>query len=153
MTVQNETGDRRLRVLWASAALATVLVALLLPLLQDPRYYFYGDTQAAYYGWWYHLGEQLRTGSWPLLDPQAWRAGNIAAEGQGGIWSPLVIGIGLLATVTENVLVLATCVKLGLVVLGSLGVFALARSYRAPYPGAYVAAVAVPLGGMTQYLD
>lgn len=153
MTMRGITGDGLRRHAWASAAGGTVLVALLLPLLHDPRYFFYGDTQGAYYGWWFHLGDQLRSGSWPVVDPHAWRAGNIAAEGQWGIWSPLVIGIGLLSTVSDNVLAFATCVKIGLAVTGALGVFALARSYRVGRPAAYVAAVAVPLGGMTRYLD
>lgn len=131
----------------------TVLAVLLLPLAADARHYFYGDTAAAYYGWWYHLGDQLRSGSWPQLDPQAWRAGGLAAEGQWGLYSPLVIAIGLLTTVSTNVLLLATCIKIVLALVCSLGVFALVRSYRATRLAAYVAAVTVPLGGVTQYLD
>ncbi len=128
-------------------------MVLLLPLLHDQRHYFYGDTQAAYYGWWHHLGEQIRAGSWPVLDPAAWRAGNLAAEGQWALFNPLVMVIGLLTTVTGEVLVLATTVKMALGLLGALGVHVLVRSYGAPHAAAYVAAVAVPLGGMTQYLD
>jgi hypothetical protein len=158
MLVQNATGDltRRARLheaAWMVAAGLTVLAALAVLLVGDSRYLFYGDTQAAYYGWWYHLGEQVRTGHWPLLDPPAWRAGNLAAEGQWGLFSPLVIGIGLLATVSVSVLGFATAVKLGLACAGALGVFRLVRSYDVPAPAAYAAAVAVPMGGMTQYLD
>jgi hypothetical protein len=150
------TGDRRHAPAgswWLLATAATVLAGLLLPLLHDTRHYFYGDTQAAYYGWWYHLGDQLRAGHWPLLDLTAWRAGNLTAEGQWGLFSPLVMSIGLLTTVTGEVLVLATAVKLTLAVAGALGVHVLARSYGAAHTAAYVAAVAVPLGGMTQFLD
>ena len=135
------------------AAAVTVLLTCVLPLAQDPRYYFYGDTPAAYYGWWFHLGEQVRAGHLPVLDPHAWAAGNLAAEGQWGLYSPLVVALGLLADLSANALVLATAVKIALVVVGALGVFTLARSYDAPPAAAYVAAVAVPLGGMTQYLD
>lgn len=138
---------------WAAACVPTVLVALLLALLHDTRYFFYGDTQAAYYGWWYHLGAEVRAGHWPLLDPHAWRAGNLVVEGQWGLFSPLVIGLGLLATVAPGVLVTATAVKLALACVGALGVFALARSYDVPAPLAYLAGVAAPMGGMTQYLD
>lgn len=150
------TGERRRgRRAWAwpLATVGSVLVVLLLPLVPDPRHYFHGDTQAAYYGWWYHLGEQLRAGRWPLLDPHAWRAGNLAAEGQWGLYSPLVMLIGLLATVSGGVLLLATAVKVVLALAGALGVYALARSYEAPYAAAYAAAVAVPAGGVTQHLD
>jgi hypothetical protein len=131
----------------------TVLVALGLLLLGNPHYLWYGDTPAAYYGWWYHLGELVRHGQWTTLDPEAWRAGNLAAEGQWGLWSPLTIGIGLLATVVSDLLMLTALVKLGLAAVAVLGVYLLVRSYDAPPAAAYVAGVLVPMGGMTQYLD
>ena len=138
---------------WALAAVLTVLAALAGLLVSDPRHLWWGDTPAAYYGWWYHLGELVRHGSWSTLDPHAWRAGNLAAEGQWGLWSPLTIGIGLLATVTSNLVLLTTVVKLVLLVAGVLGVYLLARSYDAPPAAAYVAGVLAPMGGMTQFLD
>jgi hypothetical protein len=140
-------------VRWAGAAALTVLVALALLLVGNHHYFWYGDTPAAYYGWWYHLGELVRHGDWATLDPHSWRAGNLAAEGQWGLWSPLTIGIGLLTTVVPDLLVLTVAVKLGLAVLGVLGVYLLVRSYDAPPAAAYIAAVLVPMGGMTQYLD
>ena len=138
---------------WAGAAVLTVLLALGLLLLGNRHYLWYGDTPAAYYGWWYHLGELVRHGDWTTLDPHAWRAGNLAAEGQWGLWSPLTIGIGLLSTVVPDMLLLTSVVKLGLAVLAVLGVYLLVRSYEAPPAAAYVAGVLVPMGGMTQYLD
>ena len=123
-------------------------------LLSDHRYFWYGDTPAAYYGWWYHLGDLVRHGQWPpIVDPHAWRAGGIAAEGQWGAWSPLTVAIGLLATATSHLLVLTSTVKMALAVVGAIGTFRLVRSYDVPPAAAYVAAVAVPMGGMTQYLD
>ena len=139
--------------MWAAAAVVLVLGSGLALLAQDPRYFFHGDTQAAYLGWEYRLGEQVRAGHWPLLDPQAWAAGNAVAEGQWGLFNPAIVAIGLLATVSSNVLVFATALKLGLLCLGALGVFVLARSYGARAPFAFVAAIAAPFGGMTQYLD
>jgi hypothetical protein len=138
---------------WLLAVVPSVVLPVLVLLLHDPRYLFYGDTQAAYLGWQYHLGEQLRAGHWPLIDPHAWQAGNLVAEGQAGLFSPLVMAIGLLATVSQNVLVFTAVTKLVLLSAGALGVFVLARSYQASAPLAYAAAVAAPLGGMTQYLD
>lgn len=132
---------------------AGVLAPALLLWAQQPRYFFTGDTQAAYLGWQFHLGRQLLDGHWPLLDPQAWQAGNFVAEGQAGLFSPLAMGVGLLATSVGNVLVFATLLKLLVACIGALGVFALARSYGAAAPLALAAAVASPLGGMTQYLD
>ena len=53
----------------------------------------------------------------------------------------------------QQTLVLATVAKIVVAVGGALGVFRLARSYGAAVPASYVAAVAAPMGGMTQYLD
>jgi hypothetical protein len=143
----------RADVRWAGAAVLTVVVALGVLLVTDHRYLWYGDTPAAYYGWWYHLGELVRHGHWTTIDPHAWRAGNLAAEGQWGLWSPLTIGIGLLTTVVPDLLVATAVVKLGLVALGVVGVYLLTRSYDAPPAAAYVAGVLAPMGGMAQYLD
>src|SRR5215203_2727973 len=111
-----------------AAAALTVLVAMGFLLAGDHRYFWYGDTPAAYYGWWFHLGEVVRDGQWPpMVDPHAWRAGGIAAEGQWGAWSPLTVGIGLLATATSHLLVLTDAVKIGLALVAALGVFRLVR--------------------------
>ena len=137
-----------------AAATLTVLVMMAALLVTNHRYLWLGDTTAAYYGWWYHLGDLVRHGQWPpLIDPHAWRAGGLAAEGQWGGWSPLTVTIGLLASGSSHLLVVNDVVKAGLAVVGALGVFRLVRSYDAPPAAAYVAAVAVPMGGMTQYLD
>src|SRR6478672_12696312 len=135
---------------WGASAVLVVLAAALLLLVQDPRYFFKGDTPSAYLGWEYRLGEQLRAGHWPLVDLHAWASGNAVAEGQWALFSPLVAGIGLLATTAPDVLVFSTAVKLALLCVGVLGTFALARSYGAAAPLAFVAAVAVAGGGMTQ---
>lgn len=138
---------------WGLAAVATVLAVALLALVFDPRWYFYGDTQIGAFGAWFKLGEDIRAGHWPLLDLTTWRAGNFAAEGQWGLWSPLTIGIGVLASLVPNALVFTTAVKLVLLVTGAVGTFTLVRSYQTPAPWAYVAAVTVPFGGTTLYLE
>ena len=140
-------------LLWASALVATLLVAGVIPLLFDSRFYYSGDIQVAYLGWWWELGNQLRDGRWPLLDVQSWRAGNVVAEGQWGLFSPLTIAIGIAASLTANVVVFTTSVVIGLVVVLGLGVFCLVRSYNVPAPAAYVAGVVAPLCGQAQYAD
>ena len=101
--------------------MASVLVAGLIPLLRTPRFYFYGDTQAGSYGQWFHLGQELLAGRWPLLDLQTWRAGNFIAEGQWGLFSPLTMGIALLTTQVSNAVLLVTIVKLALLMTAALG--------------------------------
>jgi len=141
------------RWIWFAATLATLLVAALVPLLWDSRFYYSGDTQTAYLGWWYELGKHVRHGTLPLLDVQSWRAGNAVAEGQWGLFSPLTITIGVLTSLAPNVLVLVTAVKVTLVLVSGAGVFLLVRSYRVPPAAAYVAAVVAPLCGQAQYGD
>jgi hypothetical protein len=138
---------------WIGLTVVTVIAAAAIPLLYTPRFYFLGDTQIGAYGQWYHLGQKLLTGEWPLLDLQAWHGGNYIAEGQWGLFSPLTMGIGLLATVIEHAVVFVTVVKFVMLAAGAVGAFLLARSYGIPQHVAYVAGVAVTLGGATQYLD
>ena len=140
-------------VVWAVAVVITLIVAGLIPLIADSRYYFHGDTQSAYLGWWYHLGEQVRAGNWPLLDVQSWRAGNFVAEGQWGLFSPLTIAIGVAATLVSDLVLFVTVVKIALLAFGGVGVFLLTRSYGVPPAAAYVAGVAASLGGESQYME
>ena len=145
--------SRRSTVAWAVAAMLTVAVVLLVPLWFTHRFYFYGDTQIGSFGQWYHLGSELREGRWPLLDLQRWRAGNYVAEGQWGQWNPLVLLISVASTFASNALVFCTVLKVVVAVLGSLGGFLLCRSYGVRREVAFVVAVALPLGGVSQYLD
>ena len=131
----------------------SVLAALCILLAVDSGYFFRGDTQAAYYGWWFHIGEELRAGNLPVFDAQTWRAGNFAAEGQWGILNPVVWLLGLLATVSPSVIGLATGVKFVVACFGSVGVYVLSRSYGAHPAAAYVAGVASAFGGMTLWLE
>lgn len=145
--------SRRVTAAWAAAAAVTVVAAGLIPLLHEPRYYFHGDTQSAYFGWWYELGGQVLSGNWPMLDLQSWRAGNFISEGQWGLFSPLTILIGVASTLATDVVVFTTVVKIGILVVTAVGTFLLTRSYGVHPAAAFVAGVAVPLGGETQYLE
>jgi hypothetical protein len=138
---------------WLLLLVLTLLLAALVPLAWDGRYYFRGDTQNAYLGWWFHLGSEVRSGHWPLLDLQSWRAGNFTAEGQWGVFSPLTIAIGVLTSAVSDLVVLVTVVKMAVIVVNGLGVYLLTRSYGAHRPAAYVAGVLVPLCGEAQLLE
>ena len=136
--------------LWLALLLVVVGVT---PLFWDGRYYFRGDTQIAYVGWWYHLGARVSEGHLPLMEPLAWEAGNYVAEGQWGLFSPLTILIGLLATVVPNLVVLVTVLKIGLIVLGGVGTYLLVRSYAAGEPFALVAGLVVGLSGESVFVE
>lgn len=139
--------------LWGLVTVAATVAGALIPLIRTPRFYFYDDTQAGAYGIWIEIGESLRRGEWWLFNDEAWAAGNYAAEGQWGLWNPMVMLIGLLATVVADGVVFATLLKIALMAVLALGTFLLARSYGAAAPWAAVAGTAVSLTGFTTYFD
>ena len=130
-----------------------LVLAGVTPLFWLGRYYFRGDTQIAYVGWWYHLGERVREGHFPLMEPLAWEAGNYVAEGQWGLFSPLTIVIALLSTVVPDIVVFVTVLKVGLIVMGGIGTYLVARSYGAREPFAVVAGLAVGLSSQSVFID
>ncbi|MSR99228.1 YfhO family protein [Arthrobacter sp. BL-252-APC-1A] len=152
--LEASAGERGGKVLlWGLITVAATVIGALIPLIRTPRFYFYDDTQAGAYGIWIEIGQSLRRGDWWLFNDEAWAAGNYAAEGQWGLWNPMVMLIGLLATVVADGVVFATLLKISLMVLLALGTFLLARSYGAAAPWAAVAGTAVPLTGFTTYFD
>lgn len=134
------------------AAIIT-LIAALIPLITNPRFYFYDDTQSGAFGIWYEIGEKLRSGEWPLFSDAGWGAGNYTAEGQWGLWNPLIMLIGLLASFSGNPVLFATLLKVSFLCLLSVGTFLLCRDYGANRDWGFVAGVAVPLTGFTVYMD
>lgn len=138
---------------WLAAALGTVGVVWVLILLLDKRHFFSGDSEQAYYGWWYTVGEALRHGQLALLDPHQLAWGNHAVEGQLGLYNPLIAVIGLGATVAPWLVAYATLVKFLVAALGVVGCYGLVRSYRVAPPLAAAAAVAVALCGYTYELS
>jgi hypothetical protein len=143
----------RADLIWSAVAVGCVWLTWLYPLLLDPRHYFQGDTQNAYYGWFHHLGDAVVHGRWPMLDAQAASAGNPLAEGQEGLYSPLSWLIGIGATVAPQVVVYATLVKLVIAAVAATGCYLLARGYDVRPELAAVAAVAAQLGGFTLSAD
>ena len=135
------------------ALVPLLLVVGVVPLPFIHRFYFRGDTQVAYTGWWYHLGQSVRAGHLPLMEPLHWEAGNYVAEGQWGLFSPLTILIGLLATITPNLVLFVTALKIGLIVLGGTGTYLLTRSYGARDGLAVVAGAVVGLCSQSVFLD
>ena len=138
---------------WVLATAVTTLLIAIMPLLWDRRYFFQGDTQVAYSGWWYELGDQVLHGHIPLLNPRAWESGNYIAEGQWGLFSPLTIAIGVAVRLSPNVVAIVLVIKLALILAGALGTYVLLRSYRVPPAAAYVGGILVGLSGQSVYYD
>jgi hypothetical protein len=123
------------------------------PGLRDPRFYLTDDSAAQFLPTWYHLGQLLRAGQFPLLDPTLWAGGNIAAEALFGIWNPVLLGGMLLVSALPDLVVASLVVKTAFLVILALGVYGLAREYDQPPGPSAVAAVTVPFAGVTLYFD
>ncbi|CEH02555.1 Putative membrane protein [Propionibacterium freudenreichii] len=147
-------GAGRFRHELPSLALVGVLVLVigLTPLLGNRHYYWFDDSGGGAYGQWFELGRQISQGNWPLLNPDAWMAGNYSVE-QFGLLNPVVIVIGLIAQIAPNAAIMTTGVKLFFMIVAATGVYALARQFGARRCFAVVAGVAAPLGGFTIFMD
>ena len=117
----------------------------LIPALRDHRFYLTDDSAAQFLPSWYHLGELLRSGQFPLLDPTLWAGGNIAAEALFGIWNPVLLATMVFVSLVPNLVVASVVVKAFFLVLLALGVYGLAREYDVPRGFSAVAAVTVPV--------
>lgn len=140
-------------VFWSAATAAVVVVAALVPLATAPRYYFNDDTQIGAFGIWFRIGELLRGGPIPFIEPSTWAAGNYWVEGQWGLLNPVVLAIGWFARLSSDAVVFSTVVKVAFLALCAVGVRGLARSYGATDVFAFLAGSAVPLAGFTFYVD
>lgn len=148
-----EVPERKGAWIWACATALIAVVAALIPVIFNHRFYFYDDTQIGAYPIWVEIGKLLRAGDWPIFSASGWQAGNYAAEGQWGIFSPVTLLIGLAASYAGNAIIFSTAVKVGFLALASIGVYLLSRSFRAAPPLAFVAGVTSTLAGFTVYLD
>jgi len=144
---------------WRERVVPPLAVALLvagmavIPALRDPRFYLTDDSAAQFLPSWYHLGELLRSGQFPLLDPTLWAGGNIAAEALFGIWNPVLLATMVFVSLVPNLVVASVVVKAFFLVLLALGVYGLAREYDVTRGFAAVAAVTVPFAGVTLYFE
>ncbi len=140
-------------VRWAAAAVIVTVVIAAVRVVANPRFYFADDTQLGSFGQWWQLGERLRSGGVPVLDPSAWQAGNYFAEGQWGLTNPLTWLIALAARASESPVLLVTVVKISFLAVFALGVYLLAREFGAAPRWAAAAAVLAPAAGFTVYMD
>ena len=146
-------GLRQSRVVPPLAVAVLVAAMALIPALGDHRFYLTDDSAAQFLPSWYHLGELLRSGQFPLLDPTLWAGGNIAAEALFGIWNPVLLATMVFVSFVPNLVIASVVVKTFFLVLLALGVYGLAREYDVPRGFSAVAAVTVPFAGVTLYFD
>lgn len=151
-TNASSSGPRRRWVPPVAMLLAT-LVGSLLPVVRNPRFYFWDDTAGVAVGVWQRIPETLLSGRIPFLESDMWRGGNLIAEAATGMWNPVVLGLMLGTYPIDDVAVAITVAKVALFLITSGGVFLLARGYGANAWMSAVAGVALPLSGWSIFMD
>ncbi|HSU01750.1 MAG TPA: hypothetical protein VLK03_04310 [Nocardioides sp.] len=148
------TPDPRARWVWPLVVVVVTAVYTAVPFLVTGWFYQRGDTAAQFAPTWWHFGEMVREGQWPLwLDPQSWAGGNYVAEALFGTYNPLNVLVWLAVSLGPDLAVSTYLVKATVMVLLALGTYVLAREYGAvPAPAAAVA-VALPFSGFTLFWD
>lgn len=141
---------------WVWPLLVVVVTAAYtaIPFMITGWFYQRGDTAAQFAPTWWHFGEMIRGGQWPLwLDPQSWAGGNYVAEALFGTYNPLNILVWVGVSLGPDLALSTYLVKAGVMVLLALGTYVLAREYDAvPAPAAAVA-IALPFSGFTLFWD
>lgn len=133
---------------------ALVAVLSLLPVLRDPWAYFSDDAATQILPMWFHLGEQVRDGSWPpLLDLGAWMGGNLSVEALFGVWNPVNAVVWVAVSLIPNLAVSAVLVRVAAFVAIALGCYLLCREYGAARWAASALSVAMPFCGSLFYFD
>ncbi|MET4588883.1 hypothetical protein [Arthrobacter sp. 754] len=138
---------------WLAVTVMVALLGSLIPLVTNNRFYYFDDTQAGAFGIWFEIGTKLSAGEWPLFSDSAWGAGNYAAEGQWGIWNPVILFMGWAASRSANIVLFSTILKITFLCTLAAGTFLLARNYKASAEWSAIAGVAVTLTGFTVYID
>ncbi|VFA95320.1 Predicted membrane protein [Nocardia farcinica] len=146
-------GDSRRDVLrWGLVTVAGVIAGYAAVLLANARHYFTDDTESQYTALWVGLGRALREGTFPVMVPEQWMAGNNTMD-DAGLYNPPQLLIDLIAPSIDNVAVYATVVKLIFSIIAALGVYRICLVYGARPAWSAVAGVAFPLSGFFLFFD
>lgn len=139
---------------WPLLVVVVTAVYTAVPFMITGWFYQRGDTAAQFAPTWWHFGEMIRGGQWPLwLDPQSWAGGNYVAEALFGTYNPLNVLVWVAVSLGPDLAVSTYLVKATVMVLLALGTYLLAREYdAAPAPAAAVA-IALPFSGFTLFWD
>ncbi|WP_143116445.1 hypothetical protein [Lentzea xinjiangensis] len=108
-------------------------VLALFPLTNVQTFYFWDDSAAVFVPGWHHIGTELLAGRFPVLSPDMWPGGNIAAEAQLSLWNPIMLANYVVVALMPDLAVAATMVKLEFMVLMGTGrLFVVPRVRRTP---------------------
>lgn len=144
---------RKERLAWGAVIAFVVVLGYLLVLVVDPRFFYIDDTESGAVPNWLQLGRIMRDGHFPSLVLDQWMSGNYPVEGQGGLWNPVQIAINYISPSIDNLVVLATGVKLGFSIVLAWGVYRVALAYGARPAWAAVGASSAPFVGFTLFFE
>ena len=150
--VVHGASDRRDIRRWGLITVAGVIAGYLAVLLANARHYFTDDTESQYSALWVGLGRSLREGTFPVMVPEQWMAGNNTMD-DAGLFNPPQLLIDLIAPSVDNIALYSTVVKLIFSIIAALGVYRICLVYRAGPAWAAVAGVAFPLSGFFLFFD
>ncbi|NKQ53505.1 hypothetical protein HFP15_11495 [Amycolatopsis sp. K13G38] len=147
-----EKASRRLPepLLVLAIGVAAVLV-FSIPFWLKHLFYYSGDNPESFVTIWYHFGEQLRAGHWPMMDPASWYGGNYAAEGEYPMWNPVELLNYVVVSLFNSLAAASALVNIEFLALLSMGVYLLCREYGAARVPSVVMAFAMPAGGFTLF--
>ena len=142
------------RWFWPLVVVLVTAAYTAIPFVVTGWFYQRGDTAAQFAPTWWHFGEMVREGQWPVwLDPQSWAGGNYVAEALFGTYNPLNVLVWVAVSLGPDLAVSTYVVKATVMVLLALGTYLLAREYDASPPAAAAVAVALPFSGFTLFWD
>jgi hypothetical protein len=135
------------------AMLLAVLVGTILPVLRNPRFYYWDDTTGVAIGVWQRIAEQVLSGQVPFLQLDMWRGGNLIAEAATGMWNPVMLGLMVGTYPIDDLAVSITVSKIALFLIMAVGFYVMARGYGASPWLAAVGGAVLPLSGWALFMD
>lgn len=138
---------------WALFASLIAAVTSMIPRLFSPTFYYWDDMMQSFLPLWRHMGQEMRAGRFPLMDPDGWVGGNVVAEVGYGIFNPVNIANSIIVSYFDNLAAASYFIIIQFIALLAFGVFMLTRDYGANRPLSLAAAVAIPFSGFTLFYE
>ncbi|MCR1161300.1 hypothetical protein NEK97_07510 [Paenarthrobacter sp. UW852] len=138
---------------WGIVTAAIAAVASIIPRLFNPTFYYWDDMMQSFLPLWRHMGEEIRSGRFPLMEPGGWVGGNIVAEVGYGIFNPVNIVNSVIVSNFENLSLASYFIIIQFIALLAFGTYMLARDYGSNRPLALAAGVAIPFSGFTLFYE
>ncbi len=137
---------------WGVITALGVVLGYAAVLLANARHFFTDDTESQYTALWVDLGRQLREGTFPVMVPEQWMAGNNTMD-DAGLFNPPQLLIDLIAPSVDNAALYATVVKLIFSIIAARGVYRICLAYGGRPVWSAVAGIALPLSGFFLFFD